>query len=77
MTTQGMWCIYYCKVNEPTNWKVMKTERSDGVLVATKKRSEAYTFPRIKDAFAFAKRLIEEGKYNADVKKLSGLYFAE
>ena len=55
----------------------MKTERSDGVLVATKKRSEAYTFNRVQDAFTFAKRLIEEGKYDVDVKKLSGLYFAE
>ena len=55
----------------------MKTERSDGVLVSTTKRSEAYAFPRIQDAFTFAKRLIESGKYNAEVKKLSGLYFAE
>ena len=77
MTVQGMWCIHYCKKTELTNWKVMKLERSDGVLVAAKKRAEVHGFLKIQDAFSFAKRLADEGKYLAEVKKVSGFYFAE
>ena len=77
MKTEGMWCIHYCKVTEPTNWKIMKVQRTDGVLVAAKKRDEAYGFMRIQDAFSFAKQLINSGKYIAEVKKVSGFYFPE
>jgi len=55
----------------------MKLERSDGVLVSTNKRDEVYRFIKIQDAFAFAKKLIDSGKYMAEVKKVSGLYFPE
>jgi hypothetical protein len=75
--TTAMWCIYYRKIDELTNWKTMKLERSDGVLVSTNKRDEVYRFIKIQDAFAFAKKLIDSGKYMAEVKKVSGLYFPE
>jgi hypothetical protein len=77
MKTEGMWCIHYSKVNEPNIWKVMKVQRTDGVLVAAKKRDEAYRFMNIHDAFTFAKELIDGGKYIAEVKKVSGFYFPE
>ena len=72
-----MWCIHYCKKDDLRNWKVMKLERSDGVLVGAKKRSEAYGFVKVQDAFAFVKKLADEGKYLAEVKKISGFYFPE
>ena len=75
--SKGMWCIYYRKIEEPTTWKVLKVERSDGVLVSAKKRNEAYTFIRFRDALSYARKLIETNKYMAEVKKLSGLCFAE
>ena len=55
----------------------MKLERSDGVLVGAKKRSEAHGFVKVQDAFAFVKKLADEGKYLAEVKKISGFYFPE
>jgi len=69
--SRGHWCIYYCKVDDPKNWKTMKVERTDGVLVAAKTFDEVFKFLKVKDAFDFAKHLIEGGKYDVAVKKVS------
>ena len=68
---RGHWCINYKKIGDEGPWKTMKVERSDGVIVAAKTYSEVFKFVKVNHAFAFAKRLISEGKYDATIKKVS------
>jgi len=70
---RGNWCIFYCKVGEPTIWHTMKLWRSDGVLVSAKTYDEVYKFTRYKEAWQFAKNLITEEpfpRYDAQVKRV-------
>ena len=71
---RGHWCIYYCKVSEPTVWHTMKLSRTDGVLVSAKKYDEVFKFVKYKDAWNFAKNLLTERpsrRYDVKVKKVN------
>ena len=70
---KGNWCIFYRKLSEPTVWYTMKTWRKDGVLVSAKTYDDVYKFTKYKEAFDFAKNLINEEpvpKYDAAVKRV-------
>ena len=71
--SRGQWCIFYSKVKEPMKWHVMKLQRADDVLVAAKTYDEVYKFLKYKDAWNFAKGLLNEkpeAKYDATVKRV-------
>ena len=68
-----MYCIFYCNKKDITKWKVMKHKRSDGVLVPAKTKKEVQMF-KFQHAVAFAKTILDEGVYDADVKLLADLY---
>ena len=54
----GEWTIFYRRLDEPTVWKTLRYKRSDGVLVSAKTYDDVYKFNRFKEAFEFAKELI-------------------
>ena len=69
----GDWAIFYRRLDEPTVWKTMRYQRSDGVLVSAKTYDDVYKFNRFKEAFDFAKKLITakpEPTYDAQVKRV-------
>ena len=69
----GHWCIFYCKRDEPKNWHTMRLWRADSVLVSAKTFDEVYKFNKFKEAFDFAKNLINEEpkpRYDAQVKRV-------
>ena len=69
----GDWAIFYRKLDEPTVWHTMKLWRKDGVLVSAKTYDDVYKFTKYKEAFDFAKNLINEEpvpKYDAAVKRV-------
>ena len=79
----GNWCIFYCKIGEPTVWHTMKTWRYDGVLVSAKTYDDVYKFRRYREAWEFAKNLITEEppRYDVEVKRVckqrgEGFYLA-
>ena len=39
---RGHWCIFYCKAGDQTNWKVMRRQNSDGVLVSASTYDEVF-----------------------------------
>ena len=47
----GDWAIFYRRLDEPTVWKTMRYQRTDGVLVAAKTYEEVQKFNRFKEAF--------------------------
>ena len=69
---KGNWAIFYSKIDEPTEWKTMRYQRSDGVLVSAKTYDDVYKFNRFREAFEFAKKLITEDDptYDASVKRV-------
>ena len=70
---KGHWCIFYCKRDEPKNWHTMRLWRADGVLVSAKTFDEVYKFNKFKEAFDFAKNLINEEpkpRYDVQVKRV-------
>jgi len=70
----GHWCIFYCKLSEPTVWHTMKTWRKDGILISAKTYNDVYKFTKFKEAFDFAKNLITGAGtvpvYDAQVKRV-------
>ena len=44
----GMWVIFYRRLDEPTVWKTMRYQRSDGVLVSAKLMMMCLSFVDIK-----------------------------
>ena len=42
----GMWVIFYRKLDEPTEWKTMRYQRSDGVLVSAHTYDDVFKFRR-------------------------------
>ena len=68
----GMWVIFYRRLDEPTNWKTMRYQREDGVLVSTKVYDDVFKFRRYREAFDFTRELIfaEEPVYDATVKRV-------
>ena len=69
----GDWAIFYRRLDEPTVWKTMRYQRTDGVLVSAKTYEEVQKFNRFKEAFDFAKELITEKPeptYDAQVKRV-------
>lgn len=70
----GHWCIFYRKNADSSGiWYTMKTWRKDGVLMSAKTYDEVYKFTKYKEAFDFAKNLINEEpvpKYDAQVKRV-------
>ena len=70
---KGNWCVFYCKVDDITNWHTMKLQRSDGVLVSAKTYDEVFKFSKYQAAFQFAKNLLTEDpepKYDAVVRRV-------
>ena len=69
---KGNWAIFYSKIDEPTEWKTMRYQRSDGVIVSAKTYDDVYKFTRFKEAYNFVKKLITEDHptYNAQVKRV-------
>ena len=69
----GQWAIFYRRLDDPTVWKTMRYQRSDGVLVSAKTYDDVFKFNRFKEAFDFAKGLITEEPepiYDAQVKRV-------
>ena len=68
----GMWVIFYRRLDEPTNWKTMRYQRSDGVLVSADTYDNVFKFRRFKEAFDFTRGLIfaDEPIYDATVKRV-------
>ena len=68
----GDWAIFYRRLDEPTVWKTMRYQRTDGVLVSAKTFEEVQKFNRFKEAIDFAKELITEDPptYDASVKRV-------
>ena len=69
----GDWAIFYRRLDEPTVWKTMRYQRTDGVLVSAKTFEEVQKFNRFKEAIDFAKELITakpEPTYDAQVKRV-------
>ena len=54
----GQWCIHYRKMTEPKVWHTMKLCRADGVLVSAKTFDEVFKFSRYREAFDFAKNMM-------------------
>ena len=69
---KGDWALFYRRLDEPTVWKTLRYQRSDGILVSAKTFEEVYKFNRFKEAFEFAKELITEDPptYDASVKRV-------
>ena len=38
----GDWAIFYRRLDEPTVWKTLRYQRSDGILVSAKTFDEVY-----------------------------------
>jgi len=69
---RGHWCIYYCKAGDQTNWKVMRRQNSDGVLVSASTYDEVFKFVKYKTAFEFARGLVfPDGNFDALVKRVN------
>ena len=68
----GDWAIFYRRLDEPTVWKTMRYQRTDGVLVSAKTFEEVQKFNRFKEAFDFIKELItiDNPVYDAQVKRV-------
>ena len=68
----GMWAIFYRKLEEPTVWKTLRYQRSDGVLVSTRVYDDVFKFRRYRDAFAFTREIIftDPPIYDATVKRV-------
>ena len=68
----GMWAIFYRKLDEPTVWKTLRYQRSDGVLVSASTYDDVFKFRRYKEAFYFTRGLIfsEPPIYGATVKRV-------
>ena len=69
---KGDWALFYRRLDEPTVWKTLRYQRSDGVLVSAKTYDDVYKFNRFKEAFEFAKELITEDPptYDVSVKRV-------
>ena len=71
--SRGNWCIYYCERTDPTKWYIMKSQCEDDTLTEAKTYDEVYKFSKYRDAWNFAKGLINDGalpKYDAQVKRV-------
>tara|TARA_B100001996_G_C18234095_1_gene428732 strand:- start:183 stop:449 length:267 start_codon:yes stop_codon:yes gene_type:complete len=69
---RGHWCIFYCKTGDQTNWKVMRRQNADGVLVSASTYDEVFKFVKYKAAFDFARSLVfPDGTYDATVKRVN------
>ena len=68
----GMWVIFYRKLDEPTEWKTMRYQRSDGVLVSAHTYDDVFKFRRYREAFDFTRGLIfvDPPLYDATVKRI-------
>ena len=68
----GMWAIFYRKLEEPTVWKTLRYQRSDGVLVSGSTYDDVFKFRRYKEAFDFVTELIftDPPVYDATVKRI-------
>ena len=68
----GMWAIFYRKLEEPTVWKTLRYQRSDGVLVSASTYDDVFKFRRYKEAFDFVRELIfaDPPIYDATVKRV-------
>ena len=69
----GMWVIFYRRLDEPTEWKTMRYQRSDGVLVSAHTYDDVFKFRRFKEAFDFAKELNTaepQPVYDSTVKRI-------
>ena len=68
----GDWALFYRRLDEPTVWKTLRYQRSDGILVSAKTYDEVYKWTRFREAFDFAKKLITEDPptYDASVKRV-------
>ena len=68
----GRWVIFYRRLDEPTVWKTMRYQRTDGVLVSAKTFEEVQKFNRFKEAFDFVRELIftDPPVYAATVKRI-------
>jgi hypothetical protein len=71
-----IYCIFYCNLKDVTKWKIMKMQRSDGVLVAAKNKKEVQLF-RFQHAVALGRTIQDQGIYDVQVKALSELYAPE
>jgi len=69
----GQWVIFYRKIDEPTEWKTMRYQRSDGVLVSAHTYDDVFKFRRYREAFDFTRGLIfaePSPIYDATVKRI-------
>ena len=68
----GMWVIFYRRLDEPTEWKTMRYQREDGVMVSTKNYDDVFKFRRYRDAFDFTRGIIfaDPPIYDATVKRI-------
>ena len=68
----GDWALFYRRLDEPTVWKTLRYQRSDGGLVSAKTFDEVYKWNRFREAFDFAKELITQDPptYDATVKRV-------
>ena len=68
----GMWAIFYRKLDEPTVWKILSYQRSDGILVSASTYDDVFKFRRYKEAFDFTRGLIfaDPPIYDATVKRI-------
>ena len=68
----GMWVIFYRRLDEPTEWKTMRYQREDGVMVSTINYDDVFKFRRYRDAFDFTRGIIfaDPPIYDATVKRV-------
>ena len=68
----AMCAIFYRKLEEPTVWKTLRYQRSDGVLVSASTYDDVFKFRRYKEAFDFVRDLIftDPPVYDATVKRI-------
>jgi hypothetical protein len=74
MSLEGIWGIYFCKLESPTDWKLMKTKRSDGILIATQKYNDVQKYSTFEEALKVAKEIINwspRPRYDAKVVRVS------
>jgi hypothetical protein len=70
---RGNWCIHYCERVDPTKWYTMKSQNIDDILMPAKTYDEVFKFAKYRDAWNFAKGLINDGalpRYDAQVRRV-------
>ena len=74
MSLEGTWGIYFCKLDSPTVWKLMKTKRSDGILIASNTYEDVCKYSTFEDALKVAKEIVNfnpKSRYDAKVVRVS------